>query len=80
MLREREGESRASLRSVGDEGSIPGGYEGGDCRSPLPQRPAAFSPVPWAEVLPQNRGPECSFSLPIVARSILDPTAPPCCI
>lgn len=81
MLQEWEGKSPASLCSVGDEGSIPRGYKDGDCFSPTPpQQPAAFFPVPLSEILAQKHSPRYSFLLPVVARSIPDPAAPPYCI
>lgn len=74
------GKSQASPCSVGDEGTIPRGYKDGDCLSSAPhQQPAALSTVPVSEMLAQEHGPEYSFLLPVGARSVLGPTAPPCC-
>lgn len=76
----RESKIHASLRSAGGEGSIPRGYKDGDCLSSArPQQSAALSPMPLSEMLAQKHSPEYSFLLPVGARSILGPTAPPCC-
>lgn len=64
MLQEWEGESQASLCSMGDEGSIPRGYKDEDCFSPTPpQQPTAFSPAPLSEMLAQKHWPKYSFLL-----------------